>query len=259
MIQNRAIVLASVAGGILSLAISLVLGSYIAAAFAALLFCFSMLIWKYGYLLIPYATGAGNIIETRSGYTIPPSRDCVLRKTGNGYQATRFMEIGLYESTIASGKDSRGAILESFERALGSLKHTVKISFMLSSIDLSGYSDEIKSRRGEAEVKRSQLPSNSPDLARVDREIAMWNRQLERISNGERPMEVLCYASTTAFGATRDEALAGSRRQAHEVMTILSSTLSAESRPLSDLDMIRCFEWEYFVPETRGDLIDEVF
>ena len=65
--------------------------------------------------------------------------------------------------------------------------------------------------------------------------------------------------STTASAVTKDEAVSRSRRQAQELKTILSSTLSAGVRELSDLDMIKCFEWEYFIPEQREDLLDEVF
>lgn len=259
MIINRAITIISLLGGVLSLVFALIFGNYIAAAFAAILFAFSLFIWKYGYLLMPHITRAANIVEVRGEYTIPATRDCVLKKSQNGYYATKFLEIMFYESMVDKSEGEKRSLFEAFEKALGSLKHTVKISFLLSSIDVSKYADDVKTKRSEAEARKSKLSANSPDAIRLDREIAMWNRLLERLTSGERPMEIIAYASTTASGATKDEAVARAKRQAQEIRTILSSTLSSEVRELSDLDMIRCLEWEYFVPEGREELLDEVF
>ncbi len=259
MILNRAITITSLLGGALSLVLAVIFGAYIPALLSAFLFAFALFIWKYGYLLMPHFTKAANIVEVRGNYIIPASRDCVLKKSENGYYATRFLEIMLYESTVDKSEGEKRSLFESFEKALGSLKHTVKVSFLLSSIDVSKYADDIKTRRSEAETRKSKMNAQNPDGIRLDREIAMWNRLLERLTTGERPMEIVAYASTTASGATKDEAVARVKRQSQEIKTILSSTLSADIRDLSDLEMLRCLEWEYFVPEGREELLDEVF
>jgi hypothetical protein len=49
------------------------------------------------------------------------------------------------------------------------------------------------------------------------------------------------------------------RRQSKEVKTIISSTLGSDVSELFDLDMIRCFEWEYFLPPESEQMRDEVF
>lgn len=259
MIVNRAITIVSLIGGVLAFIVSLVFGAYIPAIAAAALFAFSIFIWKYGYLLMPHITCAANIVEIRGNYTIPPTRDCVLKKSQNGYYATKFLEIMFYESTTDKKEGEKRSLFESFEKTLSSLKHTVKISFLLSSIDVSKYADEIKTKRSEAEARKSQFSQQNSDTIRTDREIAMLNRMLERLTLGERPMEIITFASTTALGATKDEAISRVKRQAQEIKTILSSTLSSEVRELSDLDMVRCLEWEYFIPEGREELLDEVF
>ena len=94
---------------------------------------------------------------------------------------------------------------------------------------------------------------------RLDREIAMWNRLLERITHGERPVEVIAFASTTSFGLTKEEAIARIRRQAKEVSTILSSSMGTDVTELSDTEMLKCFEWDRFFPTTQEELRDETF
>ncbi|MBU0586238.1 hypothetical protein KJ780_01885 [Candidatus Micrarchaeota archaeon] len=259
MIINRFITIAALLGGGLSLIMALILGAYIPAIFAAALFTISIFMWKYGYLLFPHLSSAANIVEVRGSYTIPPERDYVLKKSSDRYHATKFLEIMLYESTMDKNEGEKRLLFESFEKAVCSMKHPLKMSFLLAPIDVSKYIDDIKTKRSEAEEKKSKLQPQSPDTVRLDREITMWTRQIDRLTAGERPMEVIAYASTTASAATKDEAVARARRQAQELKTILSSTLSASVKELSDLDMVRCFEWEYFIPEQREDLMDEVF
>jgi hypothetical protein len=259
MIENRMMTLMSLAGGLASLVISVVLGNPIFAALAAFFFVLALLIWKYGYLLIPYFTSAANIVEIRGGYEIPSTRDCIIKKSGNGFYATKFLEIKYYESTADKDQQDRTSMLAAFEKALASLKQTVKISMLVAEVDLTKEIDEIKTRRSAAEGKRRKLPPNSEELVRLDREIAMYNRALERITHGDRPLIITSFVSTTAYGVTREEALSKVRRQAKEVKTIISSTLGADVGDLFDLDMVRCFEWEFFLPPEAEQMRDEVF
>jgi hypothetical protein len=259
MVWNRAITITALIGGLLALLAGIAAGSGLAAVLAALFFAFSLLVWKYGYLLIPAFTRATHIVEIRGGYEIPPGRDLVMKKAEGGYYATKFLEVRFYESAIEKNTSEKRTMFESFEKAIASLKYIVKISLLVSAIDLSKHIDEIKTKRSSAETKRSKLPGKSDELIRIDREIAMWNRLLDRITHGERPVELLAFASTTAFGLTKEEASSRVRRQAKEVRTILSSSLGCDVRELIDRDMLKCFEWDLFFPTTREDIRDELF
>jgi hypothetical protein len=259
MIENRMMTVMALGGGLASVVLAVVFGNPIFAAVAALFFLLSLIIWKYGYIQIPYITSAANIVEIRGGYEIPSTRDCIIKKSGNGFYATKFLEINYYESTMDKDAQDRTSMLSAFEKALASLKQTVKISLLVSEVDLTKQIDEIKTKRSSAESRRRKLPPNSEELVRLDREIAMYNRQLERITHGDRPLEITSFVSTTAYGVTREEALSKVRRQSKEVKTIISSTLGSDVSELFDLDMIRCFEWEYFLPPESEQMRDEVF
>ncbi len=257
---NRVITFIALCGGVVSLLLSLAYGSAPSVVIAAVLFTFSLFIWKYGYLFIPAVTRASNLVEIRGSYEISSTRDNVIKKTTDGYYATKFLEIKFYESTLDKKESERAAMLESFEKAIGSLKYVVKVSLLLSAIDLTKHIDDIKTKRSAAEAKKSKLAKDgADDSIRLDREIAMWNRLLTRITRGDRPIEIVAFASTIAFGFTRDEAVARVKRQAKEVSTILSSSLGCDVTELSDLDMIKCFEWDVFFPTTSEELRDELF
>lgn len=259
MIANRAVTLSVLGGGLLALLFSFVSGQVFFAAIASIFFAISMLLWKYGHILVPFFTSAANIVEVRGGYNIPPTRDCITKRAGGGYYASKFLEIQFYESMIDKDDVGKSSMIEAFEKSLASLKNVLKISLMVSAVDLTKHIDKIKAKRSAAESRRRRLPSNSEEIIRLDREIAMWNRQLERITRGDRSLEITAFAQTTAFGVTREEAISKVRRQAKEAKTIISSTLGADVSELLDTDMVKCFEWSYFIPADSEQLRDEVF
>lgn len=261
MILNRAVTIACLVGGALAIIISLVSANPLLPILAAVLFTTTMLLWKYGYLIIPAITRATNIIEVHGGgYEVPPSRDYIIKKNQHGYYATKFLEVRFYESSLDKDSEEKRLMFESFEKAISSLKYVVKISLMISALDLSNHIDEIKTKRSAVETKKAKTVRLAQDESmRMDRELAYWNRLLERITQGERPVEIVAFASTTAFGLTRDEAFSRVARQAKELKTILSSSLGCDIRELNDLEMLKCFEWEQFSPTLQEEVKDAIF
>jgi len=256
---NKVVVSVSLVGGLIALLLTFIYGGFYLSFLASILFFLSILIWKYGYIIIPYLTRFTNIIEIRDGYEIPSTRDVIIKKSSNGYYAGKFMEIRFYKSVSDKSESDQIAILRSFERAIASIKYIVKISLLVSGVDLSKYLDKIKEKRSVAEDKRSKIPPNSPDTARLDREISMWNRLIKRVTGGDRPVELVAYVSTVSQAITKEDVLSRVNRQAKEVSTILSSSLGCDVVPVYDLDMIRLFEWEKFFPTTMEELKDELF
>ncbi len=260
MFINRAITVGSLMGGILAIVISLLYGNPILPVVAAVFFSFTLLLWKYGYLLIPFFTRAANVIEVHDGYEVPPTRDYIIKKNESGYYVSKFLEVRFYESSMDKSADDKKTMFESFEKAVSSLKYIVKITLMISTLDLSNHIEEIKTKRGTVEARKAKEAKIAADESmRMDRELAYWNRLLDRITQGERPVEIIAFASTTAFGLTRDEALSRVGRQSKELKTILSSSLGCDVRDLSDIEMLRCFEWDYFYPTTQEEIKDELF
>ena len=258
--NNRILTIVALVGGLLAVLAGSSLSNVFLIAFSSIMFTASIVVWRYGYLIVPLITKATNIVEIRNGHEVAPTRDYIIKKAESGYYATKFLEIKFYESTMDKEEGQKNMLFESFEKAISSLKYIVKISLLISAIDLSRHIDEIKTKRSTAESKKAKyLRESSEEIVRLDREIAMWNRLLDRITHGERPIEIIAFASTTAFGLTKEEAVSKVRRQSKEIKTILSSSLGSDVAELVDKDMLRCFEWELFFPTSHEELRDEVF
>jgi hypothetical protein len=261
--NSRNVTRVSLLLGVLSLGAALSFANPIPLILSSFFFFLTLLLWKYGYLIVPAVLGMTNIVEIREGYEIPPSQDYLLKKKGSTYYASMFVGVRIHESVSEKSAAEKTLFMESFERAISGVKSVTKFCVLASNIPLSSFVDEIKEKRGLAEEKRARLIStgegHKPEVTRLEREIAMWNKQLERLECGERPMEVISYMMTTALGATREEAVGKARSQSKEIRSVVGNALNAEVFPLTGDDMKKCFEWEFAIPTTRSELLDSVY
>ena len=205
----------------------------------------------------------GMVVQPNTAYIIPPARDMVIKKCGSKYYASMFMQAHITSSVTEMDLASKSLFMEYFERAISSARSVVKFSVVAAGIDMTEFGNKLKSRRGEIETNRARLAasgkvSEQAELTRLDREVAMINKQLERLAAGEKPMEVIAYVMTTAVGLSREDASRKVRAQAAEVKTGVGNSLNVDILMLADEDMLRCLEWEYMLPTTLAELTEQV-
>ena len=260
--ENRLYTVLSLAGGLFCLSASIFFQSAIAAAVGALFFCLTLAMWKYGYVIVPFFTRGARIVENNRNFEIPPSQDVIVGKSGGSFLATVFLSARLYDSASEQSGADRGALGEMFEKAVSSSGFPFKICALVVPLDLKNELDEIRGKRSIAESRREKISSSGKhgsETARLDREIAMWGRQIERITGGEKPLEMVFYFSTTASGLTKEEAIARARAQGEKLSVVAGSALACEIAPLAGEEMKRCFWWDFFGPVDRDDLADQMF
>ena len=101
----------------------------------------------------------------------------------------------------------------------------------------------------------------TPDPLMIDkweRELQMWDARLNDIIRGVRPMGVVAYAMVTAAGISKDSAIAKAKARANEVKTLISNSLNVDTEILKADEMLRCFEWQRFLPTTIQELEEQV-
>ncbi|MFA6489659.1 MAG: hypothetical protein WCT52_03160 [Candidatus Micrarchaeia archaeon] len=259
--ENRLYTVLSVAGGMFCLAASIFFGSPGAAAVSAMFFFLSIAAWKYGHILLPMITRGAHIIETGTGFEIPPSQDVIIGRSGGNFLATCFLSARLYQSASEADEARRKEMGRMFETAISSAGFPFKICAMVSPLDMKTELEEIRTKRSVAESRLEKLGAkkSSAEAARLGREIAMWNRMLGRLGEGERPLEVSFHFSTTASGLTKEEAYSHAKAQSDELSVVLSSALACEVARLEGEDMKRVFWWDFFGPSNAEELRDSVF
>ncbi len=220
--------------------------------------------WKVGYLFVPALTKRMRIVEFRDNYEIPPGQDVIVKRSGGKYHASSFMQVLVYDSVTEKSEEDKALLVEYFERAISNMRNVIKLGIITSVVDVSKYTNELKGKRSELETQKARIANsegsaNEADMVRLEREITAINRQLDRLTKGERPMEVISYAMTTASSHSKEDAIAKVKNQAKEMSSIISNSLNVEVLPLVGEDMKKCFEWEYAIPSTRGEVEDAVF
>lgn len=220
-------------------------------------------IWKYGYIVIPLITQRTNIIlMDKMGYEIPSSQDVIVKNVEGVYYASVFLGIKIFESTTEKTSEETIAYSQFFERAISNLKYVTKIAYMLYVEDIGEKRKTIEAKRAEAQLRLArERDKGQPDVLRIDkleREVAIWDMQLQRLIKGVKPMGVTAYAQTTAVGLSKEAAIAGARSQANELRTLLANALNVEVVHLTSDQMLKCFEWEKFFPTTAQELEESV-
>lgn len=213
----------------------------------------AIVFFKYGYLVVPLITTKSKIVMiTDTGYETPPSQDVIIKKVGNEYYASAFLAIRIFESATERTQDQNIAYNQFFERAISNMRYAVKICYLLYAEDVAEKRRMIETRKAEAQLRLArEKDKGEPDVLKMDkfeREIAMWETQLQRLIKGVRPMGVLAYAMTSASGVSKEAAVATLQAQVREVKVTLQNALNVQIEQLTADEMKRCFEWEYAFP-----------
>jgi hypothetical protein len=220
----------------------------------ALLACpTSIIIYKYGYWMIPYFTRGLRVIRTQDAMVdIPPTEDVLVKQEGGTYMATVFLAVKIFKTTTGMGEDEKVSFMNLWERAVSGMKSVVKFGLLVYIKDLSKYKDSIESRKAKAQMllgqEREKPNPSQPTMDKTEREIAMWDNMLSKISYGEKPTAITTFIQASATGATKDSAIAAARQRASEIRATVGTALNVEVVPMSGEEMRRCFDWAYAIP-----------
>ncbi|MBS3069856.1 hypothetical protein J4441_05820 [Candidatus Micrarchaeota archaeon] len=215
--------------------------------------------FKYGYILVPFITTRSNVVlVTDTGYEIPPSQEVILKNMNGIYYASMFLGVKVYESASERGTDENVVYTEYFERAISSVKYVTKFSMLVYVKDITEYRKNIETKHAEAQLRLAKEREKAePDVLRLDRyerEVAMWDSQINKLSQGIKPMGMVAYVMTTATGVSKEAAAAAAKSQANELRSTLANALNVEITNLKGDEMMRCFDWEHIIPPTQTDL-----
>jgi len=222
-----------------------------------------VLFWKYGYILTPLITQRAKIVMMDDlGYEIPPSQDVIVKSANGVYYASMFLGLKIFESATEKTAEEAIAYSQFFERAISGIKYVTKVSYLLYVEDIAEKRKTIETKRAEAQLRlareRDKPQPDTLKLDRYEREVSIWDLQLQRLIKGVKPMGIVAYAQTTAVGVSKDGAIASARSQATALKTLLANSLNVEVVTLTADQMLKCFEWDRFFPTSPQELEEGV-
>ena len=264
MVDVKTLAYGAAALGVLGVLGSFVSGGSSIVAIVAALFCLigaigAVAIYKFGYVIVPLILQRGNIVQImEGGFEIPPSNDCVLKNVGGIYYASKYLGVRIYESASEKSSDENMVYSEYFERAISSVKYVTKFAMMVYIKDISEHRSRIETKHAEAQLRLArERDKPDPDVLKLDRyekEVAMWENQINKLTRGIKPMGLLSYIMTTAVGISKESAMASANAQAHELRATIANALNVQVDVLMGDEMLRCFQWEVMIPPTPAEM-----
>ena len=219
----------------------------------------AVVIYKYGYVVIPLLLQRGNVVQIlEGGYEVPASNDAVLKNVGGVYYASKYLGVRIYESASEKTMDENIVYSEYFERAISSVKYVTKFAMMIYVKDIGEHRSRIETKHAEAQLRLArERDKPDPDVLRLDRyekEVAMWENQINKLTRGIKPMGLISYVMTTAVGVSKEAAIAAAAGQANELKATISNALNVQVELLTGDEMLKCFQWEVMIPPTPQEL-----
>ncbi|MFA6214696.1 MAG: hypothetical protein WC717_05465 [Candidatus Micrarchaeia archaeon] len=219
--------------------------------------------YKYGYVLVPLLLQRANVVQLmEGGFEVPASNDVVLKNVGGVYYASKYLGVRIYESASEKSTEENIVYSEYFERAISSVKYVTKFAIMVYMKDISDHRSRIETKHAEAQLRLArERDKPDPDVLRLDRyekEVAMWENQINKLTRGIKPMGLVSYVMTTAVGVSKEAAAAAAAAQANELRATISNSLNVQVDLLNGDEMLRCFQWEVMIPPTPSELAQSV-
>ena len=98
--------------------------------------------------------------------------------------------------------------------------------------DISEHGSRIETKHAEAQLRLArERDKPDPDVLRMDRyekEVAMWENQINKLTRGIKPMGVVSYVMTTAIGVSKEAAMAAANAQANELKATIANALNVQ-------------------------------
>ncbi|MCX6770049.1 MAG: hypothetical protein NT051_05230, partial [Candidatus Micrarchaeota archaeon] len=193
----------------------------------------SIAIYKYGYVIMPIVLQRSNVVQImEGGFEIPPTNDVVLKNINGVYYASKYLGVRIFESASEKSAEENFVYSEYFERAISSVKHVTKFALMVYMKDISEHRSRIETKHAEAQLRLArERDKPDPDVLRLDRyekEVAMWENQITKLTRGIKPMGVVSYVMTTAVGVSKEAAIAAVTGQANELRATIANALNVQ-------------------------------
>ncbi len=244
-LNARTVTLACLAGALLLLVFSLMWANVWLAGFSAVALLLTVTVQRFGGVLLPFLLKQIRVVETRGGWIL--DRDVAVVQDQDRFLASAYLDLDIHFSPSRHAPDASVSYGAAFEKSLCGLSFPVQFGLLVYPVDLEGYREGVLTRRMEAELSISRIKqSPKPDavaLAAQERKKAMATRLLAQLSAGQRPLDAVYYASTTAEGGSFESAAEKARFQARELKAILAHALNVSVRTLEGDGLRRCLDW----------------
>lgn len=217
-----------------------------------------VIIYFADFLVFPMFTKIfGITIIPSKNYWIPKGQDAVVKYINGLYYATGYLTANIYNYVFAQEEISEeeqnamAAAPERWERAVMSINFPFKFNIATVSQEIQKYREELEGQRGLLQFQYSkelnQSNANPMSLQEIERRINVIQARIDRLGEGERPVNTLLYIETTAVGVSEKDALDALTNQLNQLQIVFNGFDLSITRVLGR-ELYLLFKLNYVVP-----------
>ncbi len=194
-----------------------------------------LLILNYAdFLVFPALTSLLKVsVQLSHDHIVPKSEKCIIKHVKGLYYATGYLTANIYgyvfSEEIVSG-DEEGKMVaapELWEKVVMNTEFPFKFNVVASTKQVQKYREELEGQRGYLEFtlskEQQQQNPNQLTITEIQRKIAILQARINRVSEGELPVESIMYIESTAVGVSEKEAVDELQNQLNHLETVLSA------------------------------------
>lgn len=206
----------------------------------------------YTYLLIPLTKQRSRsvVISDQSPYWLASNGECIVRKEGDDYVATAYINIPLYVSATEMNDEEKLRFTNQVSRLVGISKEPVRFTTELYLMNKDEYIQKLKDSINLVESDEAKLIENKgteKEIEHVKGKLSMWRKMLENITTGTS-FELGSFAAISAKGGKEFEAITIVQQKARELMNGIAATLGVPPSLVLGNEILKYVEPEYLIP-----------
>ena len=209
------------------------------------------------FIIVPLATRLFNIsIVPAKNFIIPSAQDAVIKYSNGIYYATGYMTANIYNYIFAQEQeiDEQTELTmapDKWEKAIMNIHFPFKFNIVSASEDIQRYRDELEGKRGLLEFQYSKETQssnpNSMGLENMQRQINVIQTRIDKIGEGEKPVNSIMYVESTAVGVSQKEASDALANQLSELQTIFN-VFDLNLTRVIGRELYQLFKFNYLIP-----------
>lgn len=206
----------------------------------------------YTYLILPFAKQHRRniVISDQTPYWLSSTGESIIRKEGQDFVATVYINIPLYVSASEMTDEEKARFTTQVSRLVGLSKEPVRFTAELYLMNKDTYIQKLKdtiSRIEDEEAKLVAQKSTGPELEHLRGGISMWRKMLDNVS-AYTSYELGTFAAVSAKGIKESEAITFAQQRARELMSGIGTVLGVSPNIVVGSEILKYVEPEYLIP-----------
>ncbi len=206
----------------------------------------------YSYLLIPFMRQRSKdiVLSNENAYHLSPAGDATLRKDGDEFIATVYINIPLYRSATEMTDEEKIDFSRQVSRLVGVSRDPVRFTSELYMMNKDSYIQTLKDTINSIENEVVELTNKKAPARELDRakgKLAMWHTVLDHVTTAQS-LDLATFAAVSARGGKEFEAVSIAQQRARELMSGVGAIFGVTPAVVTGPDLLKLIEPEYLIP-----------